>query len=109
MVIAPRPQHSSDTCPLDAAVEQAAMLDNIGRLARVAGWVVDLQSGEFRCTSEYPALVGHPPGTALQADERFKYFDPVCQRIGRVAMGKAIRDGTPYDLEARILRPDGEV
>jgi PAS domain S-box-containing protein len=79
-------------------------------LAHLGSWDWEIDSGEVRCSNELYRIFGHEPGSHRITFEIFVSavlpddHDRVVASIDDALGGKA-----PYDVEYRIVRPDGEV
>ena len=79
-------------------------------LAHLGSWHWDIDSGEVRWSDEQYRIFGHEPGSISIMYETFLAAlfpadrDRVLSAINDTLMGKS-----PYDIECRIVRPNGEV
>ena len=79
-------------------------------LAHLGSWHWDIDSGEVRCSDEQYRIFGYEPGSISIMYETFLAalfpadHERVLSAIDDTLMGKS-----PYDIECRIVRPNGEV
>nr|WP_264185243.1 PAS domain S-box protein [Roseicella aerolata] len=92
------------------------MLASAQQLTGVGGWTLeltdpaDLDSCPLRWTEETYRIFGLRPGSATIAVARVFEAIPVGDHARlRTALEAALRDGAPYRVEHRIIRPDGTV
>jgi PAS domain S-box-containing protein len=83
------------------------LLQTAGRVTRLGGWSVDLQSMRVLWSDEVAAIHEMPPGYSPTVDEGIAFYAPEWrQRISEVFEACA-REGTPYDEEMEILTGRG--
>lgn len=83
-----------------------AHLEAAQRIAGLGSWEVDLPSGDAHWFADLDAILGWPPGdggherllAVVHPDDR--------DRVAQVHAA-AVRDGTPYTVDHRIVRADG--
>lgn len=105
---------SDDSEPDDAALRRELALAqrrlaDLQRIARIGTWSYDPETGHLDCTPEHLRLLGLPeddpaPGLAdfvelVHPDDRGRLLDEY---------GTALCERRDYDVEYRIVRPDGE-
>ncbi|MFN8538081.1 MAG: EAL domain-containing protein [Thermomicrobiales bacterium] len=80
------------------------------RIAQLGSWEYDFDSEVLRWSDEVFRIAGYAPQAFLPTFERLlaAIHPDDRERIGRVITGSLER-GEPYDLEHRIVRPDGSV
>ncbi len=90
--------------------EQTRHLRVAQALAHLGSWEWEIESGEIRCSSELYRIFGRERGSHHMTFEIFasallsEDHDRVIASINDALGGKA-----PYDVEYRIVRPNGEV
>lgn len=94
------------------ALEQLAVRSSIsqvaGRVARFAGWSIDVATRELRWSDELFEILGVEPDHVPSLEESFAYYDePYRSRISD-AMYKCIFDGTPFNLELSVRNGSDE-
>jgi PAS domain S-box-containing protein len=83
-------------------------LNEAQRLAQIGSWQWDPSSDAVTWSAELYRLVGydpHLPPPSLKDQERF--FVSESWRQLKQSMEKALRTGTPYELDLEGIRPDG--
>ena len=84
-----------------------AMLEETGRVAKVGGWSLDIETLQPTWSDEvcriHEVPVGHVPGLA----EAIEYYDPADRDEIRSAVQRAIEQGEPYDLVLRMRTAKG--
>ncbi len=71
--------------------------------AIVGGWSVDLPTMRATWSDEVARIHGEPPGTSPAVEEGLDYYHPDDRGAIAAAVEACIRDGTPFDLELRLL------
>ena len=80
------------------------------RTARLGHWEMDIATGESIWSDEFFRICGFEPQSfSPTADIGFRLIHPDDQERASDAINRAIGQGSPYDFEKRIVRPDGEV
>ncbi len=80
------------------------------RIARVGNWEWNLRTGQVRWSPEIYAMSGlNPDEPGLNPDALLELVHPEDLEQVRTAIAQTIADGTPADLDYRIVRPDGSV
>ncbi len=80
------------------------------RIAHIGSWEWDLATGEALRSEETHRIFGIEPGAFAGTTEEFLAFVHPDDRARVLAAEQAaIRDGVRYDVEFRIVRPDGNV
>jgi signal transduction histidine kinase/CheY-like chemotaxis protein len=94
---------------------QASELKSQGerlRLALAAGglgsWEIDLQSYEVHCTDMCKEIFGRPIDQPFTFAELRACVHPLDQRRVAEAVQRSVADGLEYDVEYRVLWPNGE-
>ncbi len=86
-------------CAVEALERSEAFLHEIGTFARVGGWEHDLITRKAYWTKELRDIVefegGEPPGP----DEHLEFYPPKDREALVQALGRAVAEGTPFDLE----------
>ncbi len=94
---------------LDATVREATLEMQISlEAARAGSWSWDIRSGKVRWSSALEEIHGLPQGAfegTFEAFQRDIHPEDREQVLG--AITRAIREGTAYQVEYRILSPDG--
>jgi PAS domain S-box-containing protein len=79
-------------------------------LTRFGSWDWDIDSGTTRWSDELFRIFGHEPGSIeVTHDTFFVSLHPEDHDRALAAMNTALAGTVPYDIECRIVRPDGEV
>jgi PAS domain S-box-containing protein len=84
----------------------ALQLAMAGRLARLGGWWIDLDTLRIEWSDEVARIHGEPPGTAPNLDRALDYYEERSRPVIQEAVQRCIETGTPYDLELEILPRD---
>jgi PAS domain S-box-containing protein len=90
-----------------AAAERERSLRVITEMARLGGWVVELDLGVCHWSDEVCDLHGVPRGTTIPASDGVRWFAPEHQELVRSAFERLLHDGTPYTLEVQIVTASG--
>lgn len=77
------------------------------RLARVGGWVFDLESDVGQLSDEACRIAGFPAGTPVRWNDVLSLMEPDdCARLNE-SRARAVADGRPVSGEYRIVTPAG--
>lgn len=95
--------------------QEAALRDATERLemayeaSGMAAWDLDMITGEAVWTDKMFTLLGVDPGTPSTADTFYGAMHPDDREATSAALDAAVSGGTTFDIDFRIIRPDGEV
>jgi diguanylate cyclase (GGDEF)-like protein/PAS domain S-box-containing protein len=80
------------------------------RLAHLGGWEWDVRSGEISWSDEVYRIYGLEPRSVVPTFERFiEVVHPDDRERVRKTIEAVLQGNRPYDVEHRVVRPDGEV
>lgn len=83
--------------------ETISLLESTGQMAKVGGWVLDLDDMHLQWTKEVFAIheleVGNPPSV----EDAINYYPPEAQPIIRDAVQRAISTGESWDFELPFI------
>jgi signal transduction histidine kinase len=91
----------------DALRESHVLLDRTGRIARVGGWIGDLQARLLHCSPQTCSLLDLSPGCVLDWEQVCRMFPQDEQARIRQEVDGLLRDGGALDLEARMTTSSG--
>jgi len=77
-------------------------------IANVGAWEYDRRSDRSILTDEAYRIHGLEPGGSLTPDRSIEFYHPDDQPTIRSAFTQALEEGTPYDLELRLITATGE-
>jgi PAS domain S-box-containing protein len=96
--------------------EQAAQLlaqDEKLRFALAAGglgsWDMNLETNEMDCSDICKTMFGRPLSEPISYPQLRECIHPLDQRRVSDAIEKCVRDGAEYDIEYRVIWPNGEL
>lgn len=76
--------------------------------ARMGAWEKDLNTGAFWWSSGMEEIFGRRPGTFVPTyDDFLGYIHPDDRGFVSNAFTKSVKDGTTFEIEHRIVRPEG--
>jgi PAS domain S-box-containing protein len=79
-------------------------------IAMLGSWEYDMEKDEEHRSDEFFRILGVPPRKGGRADDSlFDYIHPDDREFVREKIVETLEMGKPYDVEYRIIRPDGEV
>lgn len=83
--------------------ESERILNSTGKIGRIGGWEHDLATGKAVWTQALYDIIEipydhEPPGV----DEHLSYYPPRDRRILEQAYDRAVKNGTPFDLELQV-------
>ena len=94
----------------DAVRDSERKLSQAQRIAHVGYWDRDLDADRITWSDEVYRIFGLPPQeSALSLAQYQELIHPEDRPIVAEAIARAQRGGSRYDVEYRVVRPDGEV
>ena len=86
------------------------LLNETQKLARLGSWELDIASGAFNWSDEVYRIFELGPGSFAVTYRAFlELVHPEdCERVQQTCR-KSIQDGKPFEMEHRLLMPDGRV
>jgi len=84
-------------------------LRNAQRIARLGAWEYDVATHQVMWSPEVFRIFGLAPATVLDVQAVFARLHEADRPLLAGAMNRAITEGKPYELELRVIRPDGEI
>lgn len=84
-------------------------LSEAQRIAHLGSWEWCVDTGEWSCSDEYFAILGHSKAFNLNYQTLLACVHPADQSLVDQAMTLALQQHQAYDIEYRIVRPGGEV
>jgi PAS domain S-box-containing protein len=80
------------------------------RAAHLGSWEMDITTGDAVWSDEFFRICGYEPGSIEPTSEiGFQIIHPDDRDRAAEAVNEAIETGKPYEIEKRIVRPDGTV
>ncbi len=94
----------------EALRKNEALLKEAQRVAQIGHWELDLATGIFSWSDEIFHIFGLDPerGEVSLADYR-DLIHPEYLELLHDSVTRASTQGTPYDIELRLVRPDGSI
>jgi two-component system cell cycle sensor histidine kinase/response regulator CckA len=90
--------------------ENEARLKHAQKIADVGSWDWDVRSGALAWSEQTYRQMGEQPGNFAPNREDFpRHVHPEDQEMFVAAMDEALAGRIPFDLEFRIVRPNGEI
>ena len=94
----------------EALEQQRALLEKAQEIGHIGSWVAELDgSGRLGWSAESHRIFGVPLGQFEGSSDAFFAFVHPDDRAAVRAASDAAIDGLPYDVEHRVVRPDGGV
>jgi PAS domain S-box-containing protein len=87
---------------------QNDLFERAQEIANVGAWQFDVQSGEFTLTDQGYRVHGLDPDGDMTPERSHELFHPEDRPKADEAFRRAIEDGEPYDIEARLITEEGE-
>ncbi|MCG6878402.1 MAG: PAS domain S-box protein, partial [Deltaproteobacteria bacterium] len=84
------------------------LLDATGRMARVGGWELDADTLQVTWTDETYRLHEVPYKHKLDLNEAINFFHPRDREKLAQCVERALKEGTPYDMELRFTTANGK-
>jgi PAS domain S-box-containing protein len=92
----------------DSLAQSRNSLAEAQALAHLGSWEYDLERDEENRSDEFFRILGLPPrGNGRANDSVFQYIHPGDLERVRNSLADTLERGKPYDIEYRIIRPDG--
>lgn len=91
-----------------ALEERETLLREIGEIAQVGGWSLDIVSGQLSITDEVMHIYGAEPGQLSSLDLALDRLDDEGRQRVLDAISRAVTHGTRYDLELSITTWNGQ-
>ncbi len=83
-------------------------LSRTEKIAHIGSWEMDIASGKANWSDEFFRICGYEPGALIpSAENGFAIIHPDDREKAARAVRDSIESGRPYDIEKRIVRPDG--
>src|SRR5438128_5662496 len=90
--------------------ESERRLEEAQRISHVGYWERDLATNRYTWSDENYRIFGlRPQERILTFDDVQKLLHPADREMRAAAVAEALRGGRRYDVEYRVVRPDGEV
>ncbi|MCB2225427.1 MAG: PAS domain S-box protein [Desulfarculaceae bacterium] len=90
--------------------EREALLNEVGSIAKIGGWEMDLVTRRSKWTKGTYDIVEIEPGQPIPGpDDHIAFYLPQYRDIVREAMRALEEDDVPLDFEAEALTPKGNV
>ena len=89
--------------------EKQAKLKEAQRLANIGYWERDLATDRLTPAEESSRIFGLPPGHPRSQAELQEVIHPDDRPLQIRALAEALEKRRPYDLEYRVVRPDGQL
>jgi PAS domain S-box-containing protein len=87
---------------------QVDLFNRAQRLADIGAWEYDDETGDYYVTDQIYRIFGLSEDEALSPAESLPYYHPDDRAAIRDAYRRAVDERASFDLELRIVRPDGE-
>jgi len=84
-----------------------ALLREVGRIAKVGGWEIDLITNTPSWTEEVALIHDLEPDAKASVEKSLQYYSDQSKPIINKAVSEAINDAIPYDLELEIITHTG--
>ncbi|MCL4368556.1 MAG: PAS domain S-box protein [Actinobacteria bacterium] len=90
-----------------ALFESDAMLTEVGRMAKIGGWRIDLATGKLTWTKELYAIHEVDETFEPTVESAIDFYAPEWRPVIQDAVQRAIEDGKPFDLEMELVTAAG--
>ncbi|WP_158597963.1 MEDS domain-containing protein [Noviherbaspirillum saxi] len=86
------------------------VLTHAQSVAHLGSWEIDATTAELTCSDEFYRICGlEPQSRKLDLEFSLSIVHPDDQQATRAAVAATRKHGLPYNIEKRIIRPDGSV
>jgi PAS domain S-box-containing protein len=90
--------------------EKRALLTRAQRLAKLGNWRLNTTTGQLEWSDETFHIVGRELAEGMPTiDEYYTYLPPEDRERARQAVQEAVTRGQPYQVDHRVMRPDGTI
>jgi|GEM_PF-948721 len=94
----------------DKLYENERLLKRSQKIAHLGSWELNVATGLSKWSNEMYRICGYEPQSFQPTKEKvFEIIHPDDRKKSAQALDQAIRTGSNYEIEKRIIRPDGEV
>lgn len=89
--------------------QSEALLNEMGKIAKIGGWEIDLGSGKHQGTAEIANIheFDYDDMQGLKINDGLNYYTPKSKEIIEKAFNKLIEKAEPYDLELELITAKG--
>ncbi|MCS3638539.1 PAS domain S-box-containing protein [Salinibacter ruber] len=87
---------------------QNDLFERAQEIADVGAWEYDVEADTVRWTENARRMMALPARPSDSLDEALRTCHPDDRPTVRAAVEDAVEEGTPFDLKARLIAPDGE-
>ncbi|MEZ5335144.1 MAG: PAS domain S-box protein [Methanolobus sp.] len=88
-------------------IESEALLNEVGRIAKIGGWEFDVQTGKGTWTSEVARIHEVDPSKPSSVEFGLSFYPSDSKEIIEQAIKNAIEKNEPYDLELELVTAKG--
>ncbi len=94
----------------DKFQENKSLLKRAQKIAHLGSWEMDVTTGQSKWSDEMYRICGYEPQSFKPTRDRvFDIIHPEDRKKAAEALERTIQSGSNYELEKRIVRPDGEI
>lgn len=86
---------------------QRELLESTGKMAKLGGWQVDLQSNELVWSDVVYTIHELPVGSEISLEEAINYYPPKSSKILHEAIELAINENKPWDIQTTFNTAKG--
>ena len=79
-----------------------------GSVARIGGWIIDLQQNKVILSDEVCAIHQLPAGSVIDLERVTDLYVPECHRALRAQLKRCMQQGEDYQLRCQALNTSGE-
>jgi len=91
----------------DKIQRQRIILENVERLTKTGGWVIDAATMELKWSAETFRIHEVPVDYKPTIDKSIEFYDKNSQSLLRGAIDAALTEGLPWDLELGLITAKG--
>lgn len=89
--------------------EKITILEEAAKLAYIGYWQYYYPTKEFFWSREIYRIAGLPYFSKIPLDRGFKIYTPESEKLAKDHAKKSRENGEKYQLDLRVIRPDGEM
>ncbi len=95
---------------IDELLKIKKMIDESQKLAHLGTWEMDLETNKIKCSDEIYRICGYDvPSDDTEPEFKIEIIHPDDRDISLHKLNECIKNNTPYTIEERIIKPNGEI
>ena len=92
----------------DEQLRLSAMMERTNSIAHVGGWEIEAGTMKMWWSDEVFRIFGLEPGRVPSVPEALRFYPDAPRGVIERALGRALQDGVPWDLELPLINASGQ-